>query len=77
MSSAAVVPITGHVKVADLMVADVATTRPEVEIEVAMREMLAQKRKILPVVDEQGRLIGIVDRFDLLQAIAGRDAQHR
>jgi CBS domain-containing protein len=33
--------------------------------------MLAQKRKILPVVDEQGRLIGIVDRFDLLQAIAG------
>ena len=59
------------------MVADVATTRPEVEIEVAMREMLAQKRKILPVVDEQGRLIGIVDRFDLLQAIAGRDAQHR
>jgi CBS-domain-containing membrane protein len=75
MRRAAVVPITDHVKVADLMVADVATTRPEVEIEVAMREMLAQKRKILPVVDEQRRLIGIVDRFDLLQAIAGRGVQ--
>ena len=71
MRRAAAVPFTDHVKVADLMIADVVTTRPEVEIEVAMREMLAQKHKILPVVDEQGRLIGIVDRFDLLQAIAG------
>jgi CBS-domain-containing membrane protein/PII-like signaling protein len=71
MRRAAAVPITDDVKLADLMIADVVTTRPDVEIEVAMRDMLAQKRKILPVVDEQGQLIGIVDRFDLLQAIAG------
>jgi CBS domain-containing protein len=32
--------------------------------------MLAQKHKVLPVVDPEGRLIGIADRFDLLQAIA-------
>jgi CBS domain-containing protein len=71
MRRAAAVPLTDDVNAADLMIADVITTRPEVEVEVAMRQMLAQRRKILPVVDDQRRLIGIVDRFDLLQAIAG------
>jgi CBS domain-containing protein len=64
------VPIIKDVKVTDLMVTDVVTTRPDVPIEVAMRDMLTRKHKILPVVDEEGRLIGIADRFDLLQAIA-------
>ena len=74
MRRAAAVPTTDQVTAADLMIVDVITTRPEVAIEVAMREMLGQRRKILPVVDAQGRLIGIVDRFDLLQAIAGLSA---
>ncbi len=76
MRRAAAVPVTNDVKVTELMISDVVTTRPEVEVEVAMREMLAQQRKILPVVDGQGRLIGIVDRFDLLQAIAEPGVQH-
>jgi CBS domain-containing protein len=76
MRRAAAVPMTNDIKVADMMISDVVTTQPEVEVEVAMREMLAQRRKILPVVDDQGRLIGIVDRFDLLQAIAGQDIWH-
>jgi CBS-domain-containing membrane protein/PII-like signaling protein len=75
MRRAAAVPIANKVTAADLMVSDVVTTRPEVAIEVAMREMLAQRRKLLPVVDAQGRLLGIVDRFDLLQAIAGRHVE--
>jgi CBS domain-containing protein len=75
MRRAAAVPMTNDVRVTDLMISDVVTTRPEVEVEVAMREMLAQRRKILPVVDGQGQLIGIVDRFDLLQAIAEPDVQ--
>jgi CBS-domain-containing membrane protein len=70
MRRAAAVPTADQATAADLMIADVITTRPEVAMEVAMREMLAQRRKILPVVDAQGRLLGIVDRFDLLQAIA-------
>jgi CBS domain-containing protein len=74
MRRAAAVPTTDRVTAADLMIADIITTRPEVAIEVAMREMLAQRRKILPVVDAQGRLLGIVDRFDLLHAIAGLSA---
>jgi len=70
MRRAAAVPITNKVTAADLMITEVVMTRPDVAIEVAIREMLAQRRKLLPVVDAQGRLIGIVDRFDLLQAIA-------
>jgi CBS-domain-containing membrane protein/PII-like signaling protein len=70
MRRAAAVPTADQATAADLMIADVITTQPEVAMEVAMREMLAQRRKILPVVDAQGRLLGIVDRFDLLQAIA-------
>jgi hypothetical protein len=37
-----------------------------------MCEMLAQRRKLLPVVDAQGRLSGIGDRFDPPQAISGQ-----
>ncbi|MGH8066184.1 MAG: DUF190 domain-containing protein [Candidatus Entotheonellia bacterium] len=76
MRRAAAVPFTNGAKVADVMISDVLTTRPEVDVEIAIQEMLAQKRKILPVVDDQRRLMGIVDRFDLLQAIAEPDIQH-
>jgi CBS domain-containing protein len=75
MRHAATVPLMPDVKVTDLMITDVVTTRPEVTIEVAMRDMLAHKHKVLPVVDTEGRLIGIADRFDLLQAIARPDEQ--
>ena len=75
MRRAAAVPFTDGVKVTALMITDVVTTPPEMAIEQAMREMLARKLKILPVVDAQGRLLGIVDRFDLLQAIAGQSRQ--
>jgi CBS domain-containing protein len=74
MRRAAAVPMMQDVKAADLMIADVVTTRPDVAIEVAMQDMLARKHKILPVVDAEGRLIGIADRFDLLQAIARPDS---
>lgn len=75
MRRAAAVPFLPDVNVTDLMITDVVTTRPEVTIEVAMRDMLAHKHKILPVVDAEGRLLGIADRFDLLQAIARPDDQ--
>jgi CBS domain-containing protein len=71
MRRAAAVPLTNAITAAQLMRADVSTLRPEVPLVVAMREMVAQRRKLLPVVDDAGRLLGIVDRFDLLQAIAG------
>jgi CBS domain-containing protein len=68
--------VINDMKAAGVMVSDVITTGPDVPIEVAMRDMLARKHKILPVVDTEGRLIGIADRFDLLQAIARLEDQH-
>jgi len=73
MRQAAPIPFLKDVTVTELMVTDVVTTRPEVPLEVAIRDMLAQRHKILPVADEAGRLIGAVDRFDLLRAIARLD----
>jgi CBS domain-containing protein len=64
-----------EVPVTALMITDVVTTRPNIPLEVAIRHMLAQRHKILPVVDDTGRLIGAVDRFDLLQAMARLAAQ--
>jgi len=75
MRRVAPVPMINDVKAADLMVSDVVTTGPDVPIEVAMRDMLARKHKVLPVIDAEGRLIGIADRFDLLQAIARLEDQ--
>lgn len=75
MRRTAAVPFLHDVNVTELMITDVVTTRPEVPLEVAIHDMLAQRHKILPVVDDAGRLIGVVDRFDLLQAIARLDDQ--
>jgi CBS-domain-containing membrane protein len=73
MRRIAPIPFLKDVKVTELMVTDVVTTRPDVPLEMAIRDMLARRHKILPVVDDAGRLIGVVDRFDLLQAIARLD----
>lgn len=48
------------------------TVTPDTLLADAARTMMEQRRKVLPVVDEAGRLLGIVDRADLLHA--SRDA---
>jgi CBS domain-containing protein len=75
MRRLAPIPFMKDTKVKELMITDAVTTRPEVLLEVAIRDMLARRLKILPVVDEAGRLVGVVDRFDLLRAIARIEAQ--
>jgi CBS domain-containing protein len=75
MRRLAPIPFLKDTKVTELMITDVVTTRPDVPLEVAIRDMLARRLKILPVVDEAGRLIGAVDRFDLLRAIARLEDQ--
>ncbi len=55
----------------ELMRSPAVTVTPETKLLDAARTIVASRRKVLPVVDADGRLIGIVDRADILaQALA-------
>jgi CBS-domain-containing membrane protein len=54
---------------ADMMNRDVVTVAATTTIQETIERMIATKRKVLPVVDEQGRLIGVVGRSDLLRIL--------
>jgi CBS domain-containing protein len=53
----------------DLMLPRGEWVRAETPIGDAIRLMLERQYKILPVVDQDGKLVGLVDRADLLRAI--------
>lgn len=60
----------GQTKVSQLMRKEVATTKPDVTLCEAARIMLIQKARRLPVVDDAGKMVGIVARGDILKAMA-------
>jgi CBS-domain-containing membrane protein len=65
-------PLSGHKgskRLRDVMTSPAITTGPESDIrEIALT--LEEKRiKRLPVIDEQGRLIGVISRADIVRAI--------
>jgi len=60
-----------------LMTSPVITARPEWSIVEAARVMDRRKVKRLPVVDEVGRLVGIVSRCDLLRLFLRHDGAIR
>jgi CBS domain-containing protein len=62
---------------AGLMSKPAITARPEWTIVEAARAMGRRKLKRLPVVDESGRLVGIVSRCDLLELFLRPDADIR
>ncbi|MEU7693147.1 CBS domain-containing protein [Microbispora hainanensis] len=59
---------------AELMSAPAITTRPYTSVVSAAREMTRHGVKRLPVVDDEGVLVGIVSRHDLLKVLARADA---
>lgn len=61
----------------DLMTAPAITIGPEVSVSRAARMLEAARVKRLPVVDEHGRLLGIVSRRDLVRTYVRTDAQLR
>lgn len=61
----------------DLMTSPAVTIRPGAPIVEAARVMHDKAVKRLPVVDEDGRVVGIVTRSDLLQVFLRPDAQIR
>ncbi|MFE4977162.1 CBS domain-containing protein [Kitasatospora sp. NPDC056651] len=63
----------GEVTAADLMTAQPVCTTPEVSVVAAARTMSRHGLKRLPVLDEEGRVIGMVSRGDLLRVFLRED----
>ena len=54
----------------DLMTKEVITAKPETEVEEVVAVMLDKHLKSMPVVDEEGVLIGSLGRRDIIKLIA-------
>ncbi|MEO6888518.1 MAG: CBS domain-containing protein, partial [Ktedonobacteraceae bacterium] len=54
---------------ADIMNRDVVTVPETTSVQQTIEHMIVTRRKALPVVDVQGRLVGVVGRSDLLQIL--------
>jgi CBS-domain-containing membrane protein len=65
------------VTAADLMTRPAVTIGPDETISHAARLMYSRKVKRLPVVDDRGRLVGIVSRADVLSVFSRPDAEIR
>ena len=56
-------------KAEDMMTADPITVTPDAPVEEAAKLIANHKHNRLPVVDDDGRLVGVVTRLDVLDAI--------
>jgi CBS domain-containing protein/PII-like signaling protein len=56
--------------VRELMTSPAVTLKPETDLSAAAHVMHTRRLKRLPVVDDQGRLVGVLGRLDILQSIA-------
>jgi CBS domain-containing protein len=65
------------VRARDVMTRDVVTVGPDVTVQDAARRILHHGVKRLPVVDEDGRVLGIVSRSDLLRPFLRSDRDIR
>jgi CBS domain-containing protein len=57
-------------RVDQLMTRQVVTARPDEEVAEAARRMHRHDVKLLPVVEADGRLVGVVSRADIVRAFA-------
>lgn len=56
---------------ADLMTADPVTVGPDADVDEAGRLISTHHHNRLPVVDDDGKLVGVVTRVDVLAALTG------
>jgi CBS domain-containing protein len=54
------------VTVRDIMTGEVATVAPEMPVENAARMLFSQSISGMPVVDDDGKLVGVVTEFDII-----------
>jgi CBS-domain-containing membrane protein len=70
LSTGALRGSSGKARVAaDVMNREVVTIVEMASVQEAVERMLESRRKVLPVVDQEGRLTGTVGRFDLLRLL--------
>ncbi len=69
-SRLAVLAALPDLRVSDVMHRDVSVLKPKDTVEAATRRMSQLRLKRLPVVDDEGRLTGILSRSDVLRAVA-------
>jgi CBS domain-containing protein len=62
---------------ADMMTSNLVTTRPDASVRDAAWTMLTYRISAVPVVDGEGRLVGIVSEGDLLHRVEGGTERHR
>jgi CBS domain-containing protein len=60
----------------DVIRGPVVAVPAETSVAEAAGRMLEARRKVLPITDLEGRLIGVVDRADLLRAVRGASPEH-
>jgi CBS domain-containing protein len=58
----------------DVMRAPALTVAFDTPVVAAAQQMLTTRRKVLPITDAEGRLLGVVDRADLLSHLGDPDA---
>lgn len=56
-------------RIGDIMTAPAITTKPDADIKEAARVLEKRRIKRLPVVNDEGRLIGIISRADIVKAM--------
>lgn len=64
-------------KVADVMTSPAITVRGDEPLSVAAARMAEHRIKRLPVLDEQGKLIGVLSRVDVLRQVVSEEAKRR
>jgi CBS domain-containing protein len=64
-------------KAADMMTSNLVTTSPDTSVRDAAWTMLTYRISALPVVDHEGKLVGIVSEGDLLYRVEAGTERHR
>ncbi len=59
---------------ADVMNRNVVTIADTSTVQEAVERMMAARRKVLPVIDREERLVGTVGRFDVLRVLVGSES---
>lgn len=65
--------IADHVPVTEIMTRQVVCAYPDLALATLMEVMVRERLGCVPVIDEQGRPLGMVTKFDIVEHLVGPD----